>query len=195
MAVQPPASSPSSDPRGGISSNATQLAQFYQMLVRGGELDGVRVMQSVTIMEARRPSSDGVIDAFIKRPVRWAQGFQLGGPSQDPRDLARVMGMTGSPDSFGHAGNASCVTWADPTRRLVLVYLSNIQPRIDKGIQHLSMTSDAVLSTFGNPTGTPAGHDRMHLFATVRAEQRSGRRVATQMVTEHSAIPAIRSVV
>ncbi len=136
-------------PAAGISSNATQLARFYQMLVRGGELDGVRVMQSVTIMEARRPSSDGVIDAFIKRPVRWAQGFQLGGPSQDPRDLARVMGMTGSPDSFGHAGNASCVTWADPTRRLVLVYLSNIQPRIDQGIQHLSMTSDAVLSTFG----------------------------------------------
>lgn len=136
-------------PAAGISSNATQLARFYHMLVRGGELDGVRVMQSVTIMEARRPSSDGVIDAFIKRPVRWAQGFQLGGPSQDPRDLARVMGVTGSSDSFGHAGNASCVTWADPTRGLVLVYLSNIQPRIDQGVQHLSMISDAVLAKFG----------------------------------------------
>ena len=136
-------------PAAGISSNAKQLARFYQMLVRGGELDGVRVMQSVTIMEARRLSSDGVIDAFIKRPVRWAQGFQLGGPSKDPRDMARVMGMTSSPDSFGHAGNASCLTWADPTRHLVLVYLSNIQPRIDQGIQHLSMISDEVLATFG----------------------------------------------
>jgi CubicO group peptidase (beta-lactamase class C family) len=135
-------------PAASISSNARQLARFYHMLVRGGELDGVRVLEPGTVVEARKASSDGIIDAFIKRPVRWAQGFQLGGPGKDPRDVTRVMGMASSPETFGHAGNASCLAWADPNRRLVLVYFSNIQPGIEQGFQHLSEISDAVLAAF-----------------------------------------------
>jgi CubicO group peptidase (beta-lactamase class C family) len=136
-------------PAASISSNARQLAHFYQMLVRGGELDGVRVLRPETILEARTPSSDGVIDAFIKRPVRWSQGFQLGGPSGDPRDIAAIMGRTSGKQAFGHGGNASCLTWADPTRRLSMAYLSNVQPGIDSGIRHVGEVSDAVLAAFG----------------------------------------------
>ena len=136
-------------PAASMSSNARQLARFYRMLARGGELDGIRVLRSETILEARLPTSDGAIDAFIKRPVRWSQGFQLGGPGDDPLDIAGVMGRTSGKQSFGHAGNASCVTWADPTSRLVMVYLSNVQPGIDGGIRHLGEVSDAVLAAFG----------------------------------------------
>jgi CubicO group peptidase (beta-lactamase class C family) len=134
-------------PAASVSSAAPQLARFYQMLVGGGALDGVRVMQPETIAAARALSSDG-LDAFIKRRVRWAQGFQLGGPS-DARDLTRLMGATSSPESFGHAGNASCVTRADPTRDLVVVYLSNLQRGIDRGIQHLGEISDAAIAAVG----------------------------------------------
>jgi CubicO group peptidase (beta-lactamase class C family) len=51
--------------------------------------------------------------------------------------------------AFGHGGNASCVTWADPSRGLVLAYLSNVQSGIDQGFAHLGEISDAVLGTFG----------------------------------------------
>ena len=136
-------------PAATISAGARQLARFYQMLLRGGELDGVRVLQPETILEARRPSSDGEIDAFIKRPVRWAQGFALGGPSADPRDLSRFMGGSSSLLAFGHAGNASCMTWADPTRGLALAYLSNLQPGIDGGLEIVGKVADAVLGAFG----------------------------------------------
>jgi CubicO group peptidase (beta-lactamase class C family) len=129
-----------------ISTTAYQLARFYQMLLCGGELDGVRVLDEKTIAEARRPSSDGEVDAFVKRPVRWAQGFQLGGPGTDPRDLSRIMGVNSSPQAFGHGGNASCAAWADPTRRLVFVYLMNLQPRIDDGTRYLGDIADAVLA-------------------------------------------------
>lgn len=128
-----------------ISTTARQLARFYQMLLSGGELDGVRVLEEKTITEARRPSSDGEIDAFIKRPVRWAQGFQLGGPGPELRDLSRVMGASSSREAFGHAGNASCVAWADPTRRLAFAYLANLQQGNDEGIRHLGEVSDAAL--------------------------------------------------
>jgi CubicO group peptidase (beta-lactamase class C family) len=129
-----------------ISTSAYELARFYQMLLRGGELDGVRVLEEETIAEARRPSSDGEVDAFIKRSVRWAQGFQLGGPGSDPRDITRSMGVNSSPEAFGHGGNASCTAWADPTRRLVFVYLMNLQPRIDDGTRYLGEIADAVLA-------------------------------------------------
>ena len=133
-------------PAAGISTTAAQLARFYQMLLQGGELDGVRVLEPATIAEARRPSSNGQKDAFIKRPVRWAQGFQLGGPGPDPRDMSRLLGNNSSPDAFGHAGNASCIAWADPARELVLAYLTSLQTGIDAGISHVGAVSDAVLA-------------------------------------------------
>ncbi len=108
-------------PAAGIFTTAVQLARFYTMLVRGGELDGVRVLK----------------------------GFHLGGPGDDPRDMSRVMGSASSPETFGHGGNASCIAWADPTRNLVLAYLSNLQPGDDRGFAHLEQVSDAVLGAFG----------------------------------------------
>ena len=136
-------------PAATISTTARQLARFYQMLLRGGELDGVRVLNEPTVSEARRPSCDGEIDAFIKRPVGWAQGFQIGGPGRDPRDLRRVIGgSSGSSATFGHAGNASCTTWADPPLDLIFIYLSNVQPTIDDGIRHLGEVSDALRAVF-----------------------------------------------
>ena len=132
-------------PAAGISTTAHQLARFYQMLLQGGQLDATRVLQAHTITEARRPTSDGQIDAFIKRPIRWAQGFQLGGPGPDPRDMTQLMGSVSSPLAFGHAGNASCAAWADPTRQLVFVYLSDLQLGIGPGIRHLGQVSDAVI--------------------------------------------------
>jgi CubicO group peptidase (beta-lactamase class C family) len=104
-------------------------------------------MQPETIAAARALSSDG-LDAFIKRRVRWAQGFQLGGPN-DARDLPRLMGATSSPESFGHAGNASCVKWAHPSRDVVVVYLSNLRYGIDRGIAHLGEIGDAAIAAFG----------------------------------------------
>jgi CubicO group peptidase (beta-lactamase class C family) len=136
-------------PAASLSSNAMQLARLYRMLLRGGEVDGVRVLQPATIAEARRPSSEGAIDALIKRPVGWSQAFQLGGPGDDPRDMRQLMGSGSTRETFGHGGNASCIAWADPKRELVFVYLSNIQSGIESGIVHLREVSDAVLATFG----------------------------------------------
>jgi len=136
-------------PAASVSTTAPQLARFYQMLLRGGELDGVRVLNEDTVSEAVRPSANGEIDAFIKRPVGWAQGFQIGGPGRDPRDLRRVIGgSSGTSKTFGHAGNVSCTAWAEPSLDLVFIYLSSVQPAIDDGIRHLGEVSDALRAVF-----------------------------------------------
>ncbi|MEU6486652.1 serine hydrolase domain-containing protein [Streptomyces sp. NPDC046887] len=132
-------------PSAGVSGTAAQLARFYQMLLEGGTLDGTRILLPESIAEARKPSNDGETDASLKRPVRWAHGFMLGGPGADPRHLSGVMGSRSDRGTFGHAGTTSSVVWADPTRELVFAYLSNIQPQFGAGIGRLREVSDLVL--------------------------------------------------
>jgi CubicO group peptidase (beta-lactamase class C family) len=137
-------------PASGLSSTARDLARFYAMLLRGGELDGVRVLEASSVEEARRPSTaaEGDLDHFLYKKVRWAHGFQLGGPGPDPR-AGRPMGQLGSPLAFGHNGSSTCLAWADPTRDLVFVHLTNqLAPQGD-GARYESRISDAVIGACG----------------------------------------------
>lgn len=131
-------------PSTGISVTASDLARFYRALLRGGELDGVRIMRSQTIVEARRPSADGEIDQVIRQPVRWAQGFQLGGAVSGR--MSHPMGLSSSPVTFGHNGSNCCIAWADPGRRLIFVYLTNLMTPRRRSVRHQTLVADAVLA-------------------------------------------------
>lgn len=124
-------------PAATISSTARDLARFYQMLLRGGELDGARVLTPATVEEARRPSSEGQTDRLLKRPIRWSQGFQLGGSGP--------MGGRSSRHAFGHNGSNCCIGWADPGRQLVFAYVTNLLTAGLEGSPHQSTVSDAIL--------------------------------------------------
>lgn len=144
-------------PAAGVSANARDLARFYQALLDGGvgggigggvgdSAGGVRVLEQATVLEARRRSTaEGEMDLRIKRPVRWAQGFQLGGLSTHPVGRP-VMGRTSAPEAFGHNGSSCCIGWADPTRGLVFAYLTNVLPRRREGARHFSAVADAMLA-------------------------------------------------
>jgi CubicO group peptidase (beta-lactamase class C family) len=129
-------------PAAGISTTARDLARFYQALLQGGELDGVRVVNSATIEQATLPSSEGETDRLLNLPIRWSQGFQLGGPGPDAR--RPPMGRLSSPSTFGHNGSNCCIAWADPTRRLVFAYLTALLPPRHEGADHISSVSDAI---------------------------------------------------
>lgn len=132
-------------PAATMSSTARDLARFYQFLLSGGEIDGTRLLASATITAATRPSSDGEIDRFLQVPIRWSQGFQLGGPGADPT-RPRPMGRRSNPDTFGHNGSNCCIGWADPRRGIVLAYLTDrLQPGLE-GSPHLNDISDAILT-------------------------------------------------
>jgi CubicO group peptidase (beta-lactamase class C family) len=132
-------------PAAGVSTTARDLARFYDMLLRGGELDGVRVVRPDTVAEARRPSSDGEVDRLIRLPIRWAQGFQLGGPGSE-RGWRRPLGQRSSALAFGHNGSNCCIGWADPTRGIAFAYLTNLLVPGHSGARHLSDVADAVLA-------------------------------------------------
>ncbi len=102
------------NPSVGISTTAADLAVFYQMLLDGGVAGGGRILEASSIEEARTPTSDGEFDLCAKKPIRWGQGFQLGGPRSDPR-FTSPMGALSNPLTFGHNGSECCICWADPT--------------------------------------------------------------------------------
>ena len=133
-------------PAAGVSATARDVARFYQMLVDGGTLDGVRVLAPETIEAARRPSSEGEVDRFLRLAIRWSEGFQLGGPADDPAS-SRPMGRLSGPLTFGHNGSNCCLAWADPTRRLAFAYLTNLLLPGHDGARHQAAVSDAVLAT------------------------------------------------
>jgi CubicO group peptidase (beta-lactamase class C family) len=132
-------------PAAGISTTARDLARFYHAWLRGGELDGAQILKPATVEQARRPSSEGEVDRFLKLPIRWSQGFQLGGASRDPA-THRPMGRLASPQAFGHNGSNCCIAWADPLHRLVFVYLTDRLAGGDQGARHLGSVSDAIIA-------------------------------------------------
>ena len=134
-------------PAAGISTTARDLARFYQALLLGGELDGVRVLRPETIEAARQPSSDGEIDRVIGLPIRWSYGFQLGGQS-DERRSPNPMGLLSDRRTFGHNGSNLCLGWADPTRQLVMVYLTDRLAARHVNAPHQAAVSDAILTAF-----------------------------------------------
>ena len=135
-------------PAASVSATASGLARLYQALLGGGQ----PVLSPDTIAAATRPSSDGEIDRYLHLPIRWSQGFQLGGERPGG---ARVgggyapMGALARRTAFGHNGSYVCLGWADPERQVVMAYLTSRLVSRAAGARHMSDISDAVIAAFG----------------------------------------------
>jgi len=136
-------------PAASVSATASDLARLYQALLNGGELDGARVLTPETIRQATRPSSDGETDRYLKLPVRWSEGFQLGGERTGSTRIGGgpgPMGGLASRSAFGHNGSYVCIGWADPDRQLAMAYLTGRLVTRAAGARHMAAVSDAILA-------------------------------------------------
>src|SRR5262249_28134734 len=132
-------------PAATVSTTAQDLTRFYLMLLRGGEVDGVQVLRPETVAQATAPSANGQTDRLLRLPVRWSQGFQLGGPPPDPAH-PRPMGAASRQGAVGHNRSHRCLAGADPRRGLVFAYLTNRLSASFDGSPHQSEVSDAILA-------------------------------------------------
>jgi CubicO group peptidase (beta-lactamase class C family) len=136
-------------PAASVSSTARDLARLYAALARGGELNGVRLLSAATLQSALLPSSDGETDRYLKLPVRWSEGFQLGGSRGGPERLGgrhSPLGQLSSPGAFGHNGSYVCIGWADPDRDLAVGYVTARLVSRPAGARHMAEVSDAILA-------------------------------------------------
>lgn len=99
----------------GLFSNAYDLAQLYQMLLNGGELNGKRYLQKATIDK---------FTAYNSNISRRGLGFDKPEKDNDTRKEP-YPSKTVSPQTFGHTGFTGTCVWVDPKYNLVYIFLSN----------------------------------------------------------------------
>jgi CubicO group peptidase (beta-lactamase class C family) len=110
-------------PSGNLITTANELSRFYQLLLNGGELDGVRIFEPRTIHRATSEQSYLEVDLTLGLPFRYGLGFMLGGKWFGPY----------GPDTryaFGHLGLTNILAWADPERQVTAALMTSGKPLI-----------------------------------------------------------------
>jgi len=109
-------------PSSNTVTTADELSRFAELLRRGGELDGVRIMRPETLYAATRECRRLRPDvAGGLMPMRWATGYILGTNRFGP--FGRH-----APAAFGHTGLTHIAVWADPERGLAAGLISSGKP-------------------------------------------------------------------
>jgi CubicO group peptidase (beta-lactamase class C family) len=98
-------------------ATARALARIYGVLARGGEQDGVRLLDTASIARCREEQSVGP-DLVLQISTRFGLGFML------PQDRPDARFGT-SPRAFGHPGAGGSVGFADPDGRVGFAYVMN----------------------------------------------------------------------
>jgi CubicO group peptidase (beta-lactamase class C family) len=113
-------------PSGNLVCTAEEGSRFFELLLQGGALDGVRIFDRRTVHRAVAETSYLEIDGFLGFPVRYGSGFMLG---------AKWLSLygPGTPRAFGHLGFTNVVAWADPERDLSACLMTTGKPLITPG--------------------------------------------------------------
>ncbi|NKB98671.1 MAG: serine hydrolase [Pseudomonadales bacterium] len=140
--VAPPEAAPGPAPEfemggGGLLSSATDYSRFLTMLLRGGELDGARILEAETVdlmaqnhlgdlRVTKLPSSDLTrsqdAEFFPGDEKSWGLTFQIN----------EEAGFTGRPKgTLMWAGLSNCCYWIDRQNDLAGVFVSQVLPFAD----------------------------------------------------------------
>lgn len=105
----------------GLFGTAADYFRFSQMILNGGELDGVRILSPTTV---NLMTSNHVGDLPVRACVGSdGYGFGLGFA------VASDVGLTRehlTPGAFGWCGVWNTVYWIDPTERLVMIFMGQL---------------------------------------------------------------------
>jgi CubicO group peptidase (beta-lactamase class C family) len=117
---------------GGLVSTTSDYLRFCQMLLDGGELDGVRILgrKTVELMSSNHLPGDGDLESFAM-PGGYGEvgfagmGFGLTVAVAKAPALTQVIG---SPGEYMWGGAASTIFWVDPAEDLTVVFMTQLLP-------------------------------------------------------------------
>ncbi len=98
----------------GLFSTADDTARWCRMILRGGEIDGRRILSPATVREMTTPRGSENDDAFRGLGFDIDSGYSGARGDLFPRGL-----------SFGHTGFTGTSVWIDPTTGVYLIILTN----------------------------------------------------------------------
>lgn len=111
-------------PGGGAVGPARQLGRFYQALLDGG--DELVDRETVELFTARH--REGKKDLGFKQIIDWGLGFIRDSKRYGKLVIPYGFGAHASDETFGHGGNQSSLSFADPGCRLVVAFIFNGMP-------------------------------------------------------------------
>jgi CubicO group peptidase (beta-lactamase class C family) len=102
-------------PAGGLSSTGADLARLYQMMLCGGQFQGIRILTQEGVREMTRVQTGGLPTGFVP-----GMGFGLGwGVVRQPQGVTEML----SPGTFGHGGAFGTQGWIDAKQDLFVILL------------------------------------------------------------------------
>lgn len=108
----------------GLSATALDYAKFGQMLINGGELNGVRILKQETVQQMTTNQLPAAI-GYLGPPSPGGTGYGLG--VSVLVDVA-ASGNLGSKGQFGWAGAATTFVIMDPKEDMVAILLTQYMP-------------------------------------------------------------------
>ena len=123
----------------GLFTTGDDLARYAGMFLNGGQFDGVRVFDPLTVRKFTEPASPA------DQPMVRALGWDIDSTYSSNRGELFPIG------SFGHTGYTGTSMWMDPTTNSFVVLLTNVvHPHGVKSLSSLrSRVATVVASTFG----------------------------------------------
>jgi CubicO group peptidase (beta-lactamase class C family) len=129
----------------GLLSTARDYGRFLQMLLNGGEIDGVRLLSPKTV-ELMTVNHVGTL--FSDGTLGFGLGFDV------IEDLGRA-GRYGSEGAFGWGGAYHTTYWADPKEKMVVLLMTQLLPAGNSDL-HARFRALVYQAVVGPPTGVPA---------------------------------------
>jgi CubicO group peptidase (beta-lactamase class C family) len=117
-------------PAANVVGTANEFSRFFQLLLNGGELDGMRIFEPRTVRRATAEQSYLEFDFTLGLPFRYGMGFMLGA------EWFSLYGP-GTLHAYGHIGFTNIVCWADPERRVAAALMTSGKPFIYPELYHL----------------------------------------------------------
>jgi CubicO group peptidase (beta-lactamase class C family) len=117
---------------GGLVSTMPDYLRFCEMLVHGGELDGVRILgrKTVELMATNHLPGDGDMAQFAMTGGYGEVGFSgMGfGLTVSVSKGPAATGVIGSAGEYMWGGAASTIFWVDPAEDLTAVFMTQLIP-------------------------------------------------------------------
>jgi CubicO group peptidase (beta-lactamase class C family) len=116
----------------GCASTVPDYLRFARMLLRRGELDGVRLLKPETVdLMTRNHLAAPLYPLRFGDYVSKGQGYGLGvGVSVEPAASA----LAGSEGTYDWAGSWNTRFWVDPVKRLIGIFMTQSEPFAFEGI-------------------------------------------------------------
>jgi CubicO group peptidase (beta-lactamase class C family) len=116
-------------PWGGLITSPADFARLCQLMLNGGELDGVRILSQATVNEMARNqfAEMPLVPEEDRRCRPWGLGWRLNWPAYSI-NFGDLLG----PRTYGHWGATGTMCWLDPDAEAFCI-LFTTQPQGDEG--------------------------------------------------------------